>query len=89
MAAKYRTIVHTPRFTSELDQILPDAKRADEFVDGVTWVLCRDPLCGKPMAEASSIYFLPMVDLPDHPSLALYYAYNDECVWFISIRATR
>lgn len=89
MAAKYREVVHTPRFSRELGHILPDAKRADEFIDGATWGLCREPLCGKPMAEASAIRFLPMVELPDHPSLALYYAYNDDYVWFISIRATR
>ena len=71
-------------FERQLREIIPDARRADEYVEGAENVLSRDPAYGTQL-EDSDVWFLPMEDVPDMPQVMLYYTFNDERVFFISI----
>ena len=91
---KLREIVEEPRFASELAALLPDARRADEFIDGAKWVLIRDPFKGKRIS-ISKVWFLPIAEIPetdeDPPGILpviLYYTFDDDYVNFLSIQET-
>jgi hypothetical protein len=79
-----RGIVKELRFEAELSAIEPDARRADEFVEAAEWALGRDPTQG--WLLGSCVWFLPMSDVPDAPRLDLYYTFDDERVYFLSIQ---
>jgi hypothetical protein len=61
-------------------RIEPNVRRADEFMEGVETILSRRPQSGYRL-DKSSIWFIPghTVDL------ALYYAFDADHVYFISI----
>lgn len=80
-----RGIVEEQCFAEELAAIEPDAQRSDEFLDGAKWVLARDPQQGTQVASDSRVWFLPMNDVPDAPSLILYYTFDQRQVYFLSI----
>jgi hypothetical protein len=78
--ATHRTIIREPRFEKELSAIVPKVERADEFLEGVENILCREPqYCHK--IGNSHVYFIPgwTVDLN------IYYTFNDEEVFLLSI----
>lgn len=81
----YRTIVREHRFEEELRRIEPDARRADAFVKAAEWVLSRDPEQGIPLRPGSPIWLLFQMELPDSPPLVLYYRFDDQTVYFLSI----
>jgi hypothetical protein len=84
---KLREIIEERRFSFELQALIPNAERADEFVDGAKWVLCRNPETGRRIGN-SHVWFLPMEEMPDHLPIVLYYAFDDDCVNFLSIQET-
>jgi len=71
-------------FERQLREIIPDARRADEYVEGAERVLSRDPTYGTQLDD-SDVWFLPIEHVPDMPAVVLYYTFNDERVFFISI----
>lgn len=81
-----RGIVEEARFVEDLAAIEPDAIRADEFIDGAKWVLAREATRGTCVGPNSCVWFLPMNDVPDAPSLILYYTFNQQSVYFLSIQ---
>ena len=81
-----RGIVEEARFAEDLAAIEPDAMRADEFIDGAKWILARDDRQGPQVAPDSCVWFLPMNDVPDAPSLILYYTFDQKQVYFLSIQ---
>ena len=83
MAAAYRTVVHEKRFSRELHQIEPNPHRANEITEGAEWVLSREPYAGIQLAPKSPVWFLP-IGLPGK-KLGLYYTFDDETVYFLSI----
>ena len=86
MAARLREIIKEPSFEAELATIQPDARRADEFVEGVEWELAREPLIGSEVAPDSPVWFIPMVDVPGEPSVILFYTFDEDRVWLLSIQ---
>jgi hypothetical protein len=78
--ATHRTIVREARFERELGAIEPNVERADEFLEGVESILCREPQYGHRIGN-SHVYFIPgwTVDLN------IYYTFNDEEVFLLSI----
>lgn len=78
---KIRTIIRTARFQQEMNSIEPDVRRADEFLEGVETILARRPQSGFAL-KGSSVWFVPghTVDL------SLYYAFDDNHVYFLSIK---
>jgi hypothetical protein len=78
--ATHRTIVRAPRFEQELAAIESDVKRADEFLEGVENVLCREPQYGHRLGN-SNVYFIPGWSI----DLNVYYTFNDDMVFLLSI----
>lgn len=80
-----RTVIREHRFDEELRRIEPDARRADAFVEAAEWALSRDPEQGIPVRPSSPIRLLFQMELPDSPPLALYYRFDDQYVYLLSI----
>ena len=78
---KLRIIVEEDRFRDELAALRPNPVRADEFVDGVKNFVCKDPADGKKIGD--NMWFLPM----RISNLAVYYRFNEDYVYLLSIRA--
>jgi hypothetical protein len=84
---RMRTIIEEPRFVFELQALISNAKRADEFVDAAKWVLSRDPSKGRQIGR-SHVWFLPIEDVPGILPVVLYYTFDDDFVNFLSIQET-
>lgn len=80
-----RGIKKTELFDEQLGDLIPDARRADEFVEAAEWTLSRNPWEGTRVGPASSVFFLPMEEVPDQPLVVLYYAFDARYVWFLCI----
>lgn len=81
-----REVIYFKSFEKELKAVVSDAKRADEFLRGAEWIVCRNPRYGTQMAPDSPVWFLPIIDIPGHPSVILYYTFNDRFVGLLSIQ---
>ena len=88
MPAHYREIWHEQQFSRELHDLEASIRRADEFLKGADWILCRYPEAGTKISDSPPVWFLPIVDIPGLPSIAIYYTFDDENVWYLSIQAT-
>jgi hypothetical protein len=84
---RMREIIEEPRFAFELQALIPNVKRADEFVDGAKRALSRNPLKGRQIGR-SHVWFLPMEDIPGILPVVLYYTFDDDYVNFLSIQET-
>lgn len=82
-----RDAIYTERFEDELRAIESNARRADEFLRGAEWTLCREPTAGTRLRRESDVWFLPMAETPTSEVLNVYYTFNDETVFFLSIVA--
>jgi hypothetical protein len=81
---KLREIIEESQFTVELQEIEPDAIRADEFVDGAKWVLSRNPEYGTKIGQL--VWFIPMLRSLSEPSMVLYYTFDADRVFLLSIQ---
>jgi hypothetical protein len=87
---KHRQIVESERFTKELKALEKSARKADEFVDGAKWVLCRGPEIVGTRIGKGPVWFLPVAEgAPSIDQVVLYYAFDDESVHFLSIQKTK
>ena len=86
MALPNRSICWEERFEREFREIMPDVRRADEFLAGIDWKLSRDPSVGVQAFSDSKIWLLFMHDLPGSPGLTLYYRFDDQYVYLLSIQ---
>lgn len=84
---RLRQIIEEHRFSSELKQIISLERRAEEFSDGAKWVLARDPRRGKQIGT-SHVWFLPIHDAPGILPIILYYTFDDDNVYFLSVQET-
>lgn len=81
-----REVIWCEAFEAGLRILEPNAQRADEFVRGAEWTLCREPTVGHQVAPESHVWMLSMADPPGHPCVVLYYTFNDEFLWFLSVQ---
>lgn len=85
----FRSIEHTEQYEREMQAIMPDARRADEFIEGTVWLLCRRPEYGTPIVAGSSVRFVSVTkEAVDIPPLVLYYTFNENYVYFLSIQVS-
>ena len=84
---KMREVVEEHRFVFELQALIPNARRADGFVDGAKWTLSRDPFRGRRIGN-THVWFLPMEEIPGLLPIVLYYTFDDDYVNFLSIQET-
>ena len=85
---EHREIVEEHCFIEELGKLIANARRADEFIDGAKWVLSRYPKAGTLIGKGP-VYFLPMGESTVADPVVLYYAFDGERVYFLSIRKTK
>jgi hypothetical protein len=86
VALPNRSIRWEERFENEFREIMPDIRRADEFLAGVDWKLSRNPETGVLAYPDSAVWMLFMHELPESPSLTIYYTFDDEYVYLLSIQ---
>jgi hypothetical protein len=79
-----RTIVRTKEFERNLLLIEPDVSRSDEFLEGVEWVLARDPDIGLRLTE--DVWSLDTSEFALIEPMTVYYTFDDDHVWLLSIR---
>lgn len=79
-----RDAVYTEQFEIDLERIEGDARRADEFIRGVEWAICRNPREGRRVTN--DVWAWPRRDLPGLPHLTVFYTFNDQTVWLLAIR---
>lgn len=82
-----RTIIRDERFEQELALIEPDIKKADEFLQAVEWALARSPFSGQQILKTPTWICLMKPITGNVSHLAVYYAFNDDCVVLMSIKA--
>jgi hypothetical protein len=70
-------------FRNDLMAVEPDPKKADELIEGATWVLSRDPKRGVRVTPYSDSWYFEI--LKPHRCI-LYYAFDDKEVLLISIQ---
>jgi len=81
---KLREIVKEPQFEDELRELESDQLRADEFVEGAEFVLSRNPEYGTHIGK--HVWFLPMWSVSKGKSVSLYYAFDNDRVFLLSLR---
>jgi hypothetical protein len=82
-----RTIVREQLFEKQLKRIEKDFERADQFIQGVEWVLCKNPEAGYQVRDDSPVWGIAaQPDLTAEP-VVVYYTFNDTHVYLLSIRA--
>jgi hypothetical protein len=86
MANGHRLVIREKQFERELRALISDPVEADEFVEAAEWVLVNVPETGVLFAVGSPIWVLPMAPVAGKP-VTLYYAFDDETLWLISIQA--
>jgi len=84
---KCRQIIEEHRFTKELEQLIGEAQRADEFVDGSKWLLSRSPKSGTRISK-SHVWFLPIKEIPGILPVVIYYTFDEDHVNLLSIQET-
>jgi hypothetical protein len=88
MPSILRSVIKGHRFELELGQIEPDARRADEFIEGVEFTLARLPEAGIQTADGSPVWCILNNDALEVPPLIVYYAFDEDFVYLLSVRRT-
>jgi len=78
-------IIHQPEFDKELAALQGNLAEGDEFVQGVTWLLSRDPTRGGQLNEW--VWYVPYGG-PDNARVLVYYTFSRQKkeVYLLSIR---
>ena len=87
-----RTIVRTHRFELELNHLLQSNVRAvDEFIEATEWALSRRAEIGTPVGRTNGteVWFLPIVTVARVDQLMVYYTFDADHVYLLSIMASQ
>jgi hypothetical protein len=89
MPDQFWQVIREEAFEQELEFLLPDAREADEFVEGAEFMLARDPRAGDLAANSGAgdleIWLMPMAPIRGQ-QVSIYYSFDDENVYFLSIQ---
>ncbi|MDO8432111.1 MAG: hypothetical protein Q7S58_06825 [Candidatus Binatus sp.] len=82
-----RDVVKTHRFEVELRDLLgTDARGADEFIEATEWALARKADIGSlTTTDDPPVYFLPVVEVDRISRLIVYYTFDANRVYLLSI----
>lgn len=85
-----RKIIKTHRFEHELRDLKADAREADDFIEAAEWALTRNPKIGSLVTTApdTPVWFLPVIDEDRITPVVLFYTFDAETIYFLSIRRT-
>ena len=75
-------------FEADAAEIIGSVKRADEFLEATEDALARNPLIGTRLG-LSDVWFLPVVASATVDPVVLYYTFNDQYVYFLSLQRTQ
>jgi hypothetical protein len=83
-----RQIIKTHLFEMQLrDLIKAGAKAADEFIEGLEFTLARRPEIGSLITtDDPPVWFVPTVHVDRVTPLAVYYTFDAESVYLLSIQ---
>jgi len=82
-----RQIIEEHRFAGQLQDLIINSKRADDFVDGAKNILSLNPSQGKQTRPGGLIWFIPAEEgVPGLEDIAIYYAFDETRVWLLSIQ---
>lgn len=83
-----RQIVKTHPFEVQLRDLIKDGvKAADEFIEGLEFALARKPEIGSRVTtDDPPIWFVPVVHVDRVTPMTVYYTFDDECVYLLSIQ---
>ena len=85
MPERFWEVVREEAFEEELLFLIPDAREADEFVEGAEYILARDPLAGRFIGGEPELWFMPMAPIRGQ-QVSLLYTFNDLTVFFVGVR---
>jgi hypothetical protein len=79
---EFREIIHSHRFVVDMASIEADPVKADEYLEGLEWVLSRDPLAeSEPIADAEGVYITYIKRIDElKPPIAIYFLFDDNSV---------
>jgi len=80
-----RTVIHEQEFSSQLEAIEADFWRAEEFLEGLEWILARDPSKGVFLISEPPIRAFYTNLGKGLKRAIVYYTYSDEEVYLLSI----
>jgi len=79
-----RQVIREHLFEETLSALLPDRRKADQFVEAAEYVLARNPESGSLLDPAMKVWFVPMSPV-GVKQVSLYYTFDDETVWLLAI----
>jgi hypothetical protein len=85
MPERFWEVVREEAFEEELLFLIPDAREADDFVEGAEFVLARDPQAGRFIGGEPELWFMPMAPIRGQ-QVSLLYTFNDLTVFFVGVR---
>lgn len=80
-----RDVSYEHEFDAELKGIEDDFERADKLIQGIEWVLQRDPESGTKVSTNPPVWFIPAIEVVDLPYV-IFYTFDDRKVCMLSIR---
>ena len=83
-----REIRESHEFRNQITTLFPDWKRADDFIDGVTWTLQRNPEAGDLIRDGSNCRAVPSEEQPGMEPALVLYVYNDDMICLVAIIET-
>jgi hypothetical protein len=79
-----RQIIEEESFDADKRNLMPDAKRLDEVLEGVMIRLCRDAESGTNL-PGSDLYVTITLAYPDAPALGVTYRFDNDHVYLIGV----
>lgn len=80
-----REVIYEEPYERALRSINSDVILADEFMEGVLWLVQRTPEAGKPITEGSAVHYFCSTDTPGLPNVTLFYTFTERKVWFLDL----
>jgi hypothetical protein len=79
-----RRLILWPRFETEWAEIARAKPRAAEYLDGLEWLLTRDPFAGFQSEKHPNLWYFPLLQ-PEGPPLQVIYMFTSQLIWFLSV----
>jgi hypothetical protein len=79
-----REIVEEKTFDAEKHRVAKSAKRLDDILFGITWVLSRKPE-SFPKVQGLNLYLAKTDGAPDAPAVNVWFNFDDEKVYLLYI----
>lgn len=79
-----RGVTYEHEFDSDAKLVSSDFFRMDAFLQGVEWVLARDPTAGTQITE--NVWCISVAPVDGLPRAMVYYTFNRNNIWFLRLR---